>query len=148
MFDEFRRKIKGWFDPTIYEPTPVYIVDISKPPIFPPSVFYYEGAFALETDFSVRARAAWREYMKEYKIHMKTIDVEEVRRKFLVNGKSEILSDLDRVFIRKVQYDQLVEAIAHAQEVADQCFLSDCGKEHKQLADWLIELKNRRDSDK
>lgn len=38
----------------------------------------------------------------------------------------------------------LDEAIIHAEEVANtQC--DDCAKEHKQLAEWLKELKNYRE---
>lgn len=37
----------------------------------------------------------------------------------------------------------LDEAIAHADEVAGDCSTS-CKREHKQLADWLRELKSRR----
>ena len=37
----------------------------------------------------------------------------------------------------------LDEAIAHADEVAGDCDTA-CRREHKQLADWLRELKNRR----
>jgi len=37
----------------------------------------------------------------------------------------------------------LDEAISHADEVAGDCSTS-CKREHKQLADWLRELKNRR----
>jgi len=35
----------------------------------------------------------------------------------------------------------LDEAIAHAEDVADRCDTS-CGKEHRQLADWLKELRD------
>lgn len=35
----------------------------------------------------------------------------------------------------------LDEAIAHAEEVADRCDTS-CGREHRQLADWLKELRD------
>lgn len=37
----------------------------------------------------------------------------------------------------------LDEAIAHADEVAGDCGTA-CKREHKQLADWLRELKSRR----
>lgn len=40
----------------------------------------------------------------------------------------------------------LDEAIQHAQEIADKgC--DQCAKEHQQLAEWLTELKNRRDAE-
>lgn len=39
------------------------------------------------------------------------------------------------------------EAINHCKEVSDsKC--DSCGTEHKQLAEWLIELKERRELDK
>lgn len=37
----------------------------------------------------------------------------------------------------------LDEAIKHCQEKAD---CSECGKEHKQLAEWLIELKQLKEN--
>jgi hypothetical protein len=40
----------------------------------------------------------------------------------------------------------LDEAIAHADEVAGDCGTA-CKREHKQLADWLRELKSRRSAD-
>ncbi len=40
----------------------------------------------------------------------------------------------------------LDEAIQHAQEIADKgC--DQCAKDHQQLAEWLTELKNRREED-
>jgi len=39
----------------------------------------------------------------------------------------------------------LDEAIAHAEEVAEGC--SKCADEHRQLADWLKELRERRNAD-
>lgn len=46
----------------------------------------------------------------------------------------------------------LNEAIAHAQEVADsmrrECPTHACGLEHQQLADWLRELRDRREKDR
>lgn len=40
----------------------------------------------------------------------------------------------------------LDEAIQHAQEIADKgC--DQCAKDHQQLAEWLTELKNRRDKE-
>lgn len=42
---------------------------------------------------------------------------------------------------------KLEEAINHCKEVAkSKC--DSCGAEHKQLAEWLIELKERRELDK
>ena len=35
----------------------------------------------------------------------------------------------------------LDEAIKHCEEVADTCENAECGKEHKQLAEWLKALK-------
>jgi DNA-directed RNA polymerase alpha subunit len=41
----------------------------------------------------------------------------------------------------------LDEAIEHAKEIANsQC--NECGKQHKQLADWLEELKQYREQSK
>ena len=40
----------------------------------------------------------------------------------------------------------LDEAIKHCEEVADTCENKECGKEHKQLAEWLKELKAYRDN--
>lgn len=37
----------------------------------------------------------------------------------------------------------LDEAIAHAEDVADRCDTS-CGREHRQLADWLKELRDMK----
>lgn len=39
----------------------------------------------------------------------------------------------------------LDEAIKHCKEVAKKC--DSCGAEHKQLAEWLIELKERREQE-
>lgn len=45
----------------------------------------------------------------------------------------------------------LDEAIIHAEEVADRCEVTDgdckCAAEHRQLAEWLKELKERRMKD-
>ena len=45
----------------------------------------------------------------------------------------------------------LEEAIIHAEEVVDRCEVTDgdraCAEEHRQLAEWLRELKERRKSD-
>ena len=45
----------------------------------------------------------------------------------------------------------LEEAIIHAEAVADMCAVTDgnikCDMEHKQLAEWLKELKERREND-
>lgn len=38
----------------------------------------------------------------------------------------------------------LDEAIRHCEEVADNCAVAECEMEHKQLAEWLKELKQRR----
>lgn len=42
----------------------------------------------------------------------------------------------------------LDEAIIHCEEVADKCAVADryieCAKEHRQLAEWLKELKEYR----
>ena len=40
----------------------------------------------------------------------------------------------------------LDEAISHAEEQAKKLGECDCGKEHKQLAEWLKELKERREA--
>lgn len=44
----------------------------------------------------------------------------------------------------------LDEAIIHAEEIADRCDVTDgdneCGKEHRQLAEWLKELRSRRET--
>ena len=42
----------------------------------------------------------------------------------------------------------LNQAILHTNEVAVKCSSSKCSLEHKQLAKWLIELKNRRKEEK
>lgn len=36
------------------------------------------------------------------------------------------------------------EAIAHCKEVADGCSVTACEADHRQLAEWLRELKERR----
>lgn len=36
------------------------------------------------------------------------------------------------------------EAIAHATDVADTCKNVQCSDDHRQLAEWLKELKQRR----
>ena len=45
----------------------------------------------------------------------------------------------------------LSDAIIHAEEVADRCAVTDgnikCEMEHRQLAEWLKELKERREKD-
>lgn len=45
----------------------------------------------------------------------------------------------------------LEEAILHCEEVADRCDVTDgnrkCATEHRQLAEWLKELKTRRELD-
>lgn len=41
----------------------------------------------------------------------------------------------------------LEEAILHCQEVSSTCSNKECAKEHEQLAEWLKELKERRDAD-
>lgn len=38
----------------------------------------------------------------------------------------------------------LEEAIKHATEVTETCENKECGLDHKQLADWLTELKDLR----
>lgn len=42
----------------------------------------------------------------------------------------------------------LDEAIIHAEEIADRCAVTDgdslCEAEHRQLAEWLKELRDRR----
>ena len=38
----------------------------------------------------------------------------------------------------------LDEAIRHCEEVADNCAVTECEMEHRQLAEWLKELKLRR----
>lgn len=39
----------------------------------------------------------------------------------------------------------LDEAIKHATEVSETCNNKECGLDHKQLADWLTELKSLRE---
>jgi hypothetical protein len=39
----------------------------------------------------------------------------------------------------------LDEAIRHCNEVAESISCTECGKEHKQLAEWLTELKAYRE---
>lgn len=41
----------------------------------------------------------------------------------------------------------LEEAIKHATEVAESCSNAECSLMHRQLAEWLIELKERREKD-
>ena len=41
----------------------------------------------------------------------------------------------------------LDEAIVHAREIADGLGCTACAAEHRQLADWLEELKMRRESE-
>ena len=42
----------------------------------------------------------------------------------------------------------LDEAIVHAREVAAQLGCCECADEHKQLAEWLEELRERRKNDR
>ena len=37
------------------------------------------------------------------------------------------------------------DAIKHCEEVAVFCHLSGCAEDHRQLAEWLLELKHRRE---
>ena len=41
----------------------------------------------------------------------------------------------------------LQETIIHCEEVSKTCPNKQCAREHKQLAKWLKELKERRDKD-
>ena len=41
----------------------------------------------------------------------------------------------------------LDEAIAHALEVAESQSCTECGANHMQLAEWLKELKTRREAE-
>ena len=41
----------------------------------------------------------------------------------------------------------LNDAIIHCEEVSKTCSNKQCAEEHKQLANWLKELKERRDAD-
>ena len=41
----------------------------------------------------------------------------------------------------------LDEAIAHATEIADGLGCTECAAEHRQLVEWLEELKQRRKND-
>ncbi len=41
----------------------------------------------------------------------------------------------------------LEEAIAHATSVAEICACEECGMEHLQIAEWLTELKTRREAE-
>lgn len=51
---------------------------------------------------------------------------------------------------RKETIMTLDEAILHCEEVANDktCCVEDCANEHKQLAEWLKELKERREKDR
>lgn len=49
---------------------------------------------------------------------------------FVVRGKGEPM--------------RLDEAILHCEEVADKCGETQCGTDHRQLAEWLKELKSLR----
>lgn len=42
---------------------------------------------------------------------------------------------------------KLQEAIYHCQDVADSCDNLKCAEEHRQLANWLIELRERKARD-
>ena len=53
-------------------------------------------------------------------------------------------NDMNRLKKNEMTLD---EAIEHAKEIANsQC--NECGKQHKQLADWLEELKQYREQSK
>lgn len=55
-------------DASVYDPTPVFEVDITKPPIGPPSRVFRPGFGAnLQTDLSKRTNRAWDEYNKKYR---------------------------------------------------------------------------------
>lgn len=41
----------------------------------------------------------------------------------------------------------LDEAIEHARAVTKHCDNNDCAREHAQLAEWLEELRDRREED-
>ena len=59
----------GWlFDTTKSEPTPVYEVDITKPPIPPPPRMFSETFLSggQETDLSRRTTQAWKQYIDKY----------------------------------------------------------------------------------
>jgi hypothetical protein len=43
-----------------------------------------------------------------------------------------------------MERDELDEAIAHATDVANTCGNGQCADDHRQLAEWLKELKQRR----
>ena len=59
--------LQKWFDPTINEPTPEYIVDTTNPPIGPPLITIHEGFFWNgETDLSIRTTETWVVYSKKY----------------------------------------------------------------------------------
>jgi hypothetical protein len=66
-----RRIFGKIIDPSIDHPTKKYFVDISKPPLAPPSRTFVELClfgltFEFETDESLRADAAWHAYMDTY----------------------------------------------------------------------------------
>ena len=41
----------------------------------------------------------------------------------------------------------LEEAIKHCEEIASSCDNKECALDHAQLAEWLKELKSRREQD-
>ena len=48
-------------------PPPIYTVDRTRPPIFPPGRHFYSCGYGeLETLESIRANKLWREYITEY----------------------------------------------------------------------------------
>ena len=48
----------------------------------------------------------------------------------------------EKNFRRRNQKMTLNEAIKHAENVAETCGISACAEEHKQLIEWLRQLKN------
>ena len=41
---------------------------------------------------------------------------------------------------------RIEDAILHCEEVAERCHLPGCAADHRQLAEWLKELKHRREN--
>ena len=61
------------------------------------------------------------------------------------------IGDCDLCGLRNAEIDEenmtLEEAITHALEVADSHGCTECGENHRQLASWLEELRERRKRD-
>ena len=63
-----------WMDTTKKEPTPIYVVDINKPPLPPPMRIFCCTVLGgeHETDLSKRQTEAWERYIKLYGETLKT----------------------------------------------------------------------------